>query len=567
MKNEQKNLIWAIALSALILGGFELFFKPQIVAEQRAFVQQRQAEQQQAASKAEHSARRIVPRAEALQQSPRISLRNDRTQGSINLVGGQIDDLTLTTYRENLDANSAPITLLSPTNTKNGYVAEFGWVGDKTVALPGEQTRWQAQGNALTVDQPLTLRYDNGQGLVFEKTYALSPHYGFTITQTVRNTTGQAVTLTPYALIGRFHEHHQKDFFILHEGPLGVFNGVLEERRYQDLVDDGAQNFPSNGGWIGITDKYWLTAIAPKGDAAIKARMAYTKPDNADRYQVDYTYEPRVIAPGESASVTNYFYGGAKEVKLLDAVEREWGIPRFDLAVDFGWFYFLTKPIFHVLHYLYTLLGNFGLAILALTVIVKGIMFPLANKSYRTMNAMKDLQPQLLEMREKYGKDVLRLQKEMAAFYQKNKINPLAGCLPIFIQIPVFFSLYKVLFVTIEMRHQPFFGWIHDLSAKDPTNWLNLFGVLPWTPPAMLGFLAIGAWPMIMGFTMWLQMRLNPAPTDAAQKIVFGFFPYLFTFLLASFPAGLVIYWSWSNFLGILQQYALRRQTKKVTTS
>ncbi len=561
MKNEQKNLILAIALSALILGGFELFFKPQITADQRAYLQQRQAQAVVAETKIE--TRSIYARPTAVAESKRVPVVNDRLRGSINLTGGQIDDLTLTTYRETVDPNSAPITLLSPANTKDGYYAEFGWVGGKNLVLPDDKTQWQAVGRELTQSEPMVLRYDNGQGLAFEKVYELSDHYGFTITQTLRNTSSQPITVTPYALIGRFHEHHQKDFFILHEGPLGVFNGVLEERRYNDLVEEGPQSFDSKGGWIGITDKYWLAAIAPKGEAAIKARMAYSKPQQSDRYQVDYTYQPITIQPGDTYSVSNYFYGGAKEVKLLDRVESEWGIPRFDLAVDFGWFYFLTKPIFNLLHYLYTLLGNFGVAILMLTVIVKAIMFPLANKSYRTMNKMKDLQPQLLEMREKYGKDVLRMQKEMAAFYQKNKLNPLSGCLPIFIQIPVFFSLYKVLFVTIEMRHQPFFGWIADLSAADPTNVLNLFGLLPWTLPGFLAFLHVGAWPIIMGFTMWLQMRLNPAPTDPAQKIVFGLFPYIFTFLLASFPAGLVIYWSWSNLLGILQQYALKREGKK----
>jgi YidC/Oxa1 family membrane protein insertase len=560
MKNEQKNLILAIALSALILGGFELFFKPQIVSEQRAFVQQQQQQRQQEQAAAEKTARVVLPREAALAKTARVKLHNDRLQGSINLRSGRIDDLTLVTYRENLAADAPPITLFAPENTKDGYFAEFGWAGDKSMTLPDADTDWQSSGQNLTPDNPVVLRYDNGRGLLFEKTYALNSDYVITVTQRMVNKTDQPVTFSPYALIGRYHAHHHKDFFILHEGPLGVFNGVLEERRYNTLVEEGTQNFDANGGWIGITDKYWLAAIAPKGDAAIKARMAYTKPQQTDRYQVDYTYAPQTIAPGQSHEVVNYFYGGAKEVKLLDAAENDLGIPRFDLAVDFGWFYFLTKPIFNLLHYLYTLLGNFGLAILALTVLVKAVMFPLANKSYRTMNKMKDLQPQLLEIREKHGKDILKMQQEMAAFYKKNQLNPLSGCLPILIQIPVFFSLYKVLFVTIEMRHQPFFGWIQDLSAADPTNWLNLFGLLPWVVPGWLNFLHIGAWPIIMGFTMWLQMRLNPAPTDRAQQIVFGLFPYLFTFLLAAFPAGLVIYWSWSNLLGIIQQYALKKR-------
>ncbi|TAH37744.1 MAG: membrane protein insertase YidC [Alphaproteobacteria bacterium] len=563
MKSEQKNLVLAIVLSAIILGVFEIAFKPTIVAQQRAYVETSKQEYVAHQQEIEKNSRPVVERAASMNAVKRVAFHNGRISGSINLQGGRIDDVTLTNYRETVDPTSPNIVLLSPENTKTGYYSEFGWVktGDANPVLPNGDTIWRADKTELTAAQPVTLTYDNGQGLEFQKTYTLDQDYMITVTQTVRNKGNTPVSLVPYALIARYYEHHGRDFFVLHEGLLGVLDGTLQETRYKDIRETQKQEFTSTGGWLGITDKYWLAALSPMADQPIKARFAYSKVKNDDRYQTDYTLPEQKIAPGQSATAVNRFFAGAKEVKLLDRYEKESNIPRFDLAVDFGWYYFLTKPFFLLLHFLYTLLGNFGIAILVLTVIVKGVMFPLANKSYHTMNKMKELQPELIKLREEYGQDPLRLQKEMAAFYQKNQINPLAGCLPIFIQIPVFFSLYKVLFVSIEMRHQPFFGWIHDLSAPDPTTIFNLFGLIDWAPPAYFLFipLHVGAWPIIMGFTMWLQQRLNPAPMDSAQRVVFGLFPYLFTFMLSSFPAGLVIYWSWSNLLGILQQYAIKR--------
>ncbi len=563
MKDEQRNLIIAIVLSALILGVFELAFKPTIVAQQRSYIAESQHQVAAQQQEKEKNNRAIVARAEAVAAGKRVTLDNGHIAGSINLQGGRIDDITLLGYRETVDPTSANIVLLSPENTKTGYYSEFGWVksGNANPVLPDGNTVWSADKTKLAPGQPVTLHYNNGQGLEFEKTYDIDQDYMITVTQTVRNKTAASVSLVPYALIARYHEHHENDFFVLHEGLLGVLDDTLQETRYKDLRESQKQEFTSTGGWVGITDKYWLAALSPLSDQTVKARFAYSKVKYDDRYQADYTLPEQQIAPGQSASAVNRFFAGAKEVKLLDQYEKNLGIPRFDIAVDFGWFYFLTKPLFLLLHFLYTLLGNFGVAILVLTVIVKGVMFPLANKSYHTMNKMKELQPELIKLREQYREDPLRMQKEMAAFYQKNQINPLAGCLPIFIQIPVFFSLYKVLFVSIEMRHQPFFGWIQDLSAPDPTTIFNLFGLIDWAPPAYFLFipLHVGAWPIIMGFTMWLQQKLNPAPMDSAQKVIFGLFPYLFTFMLSSFPAGLVIYWSWSNLLGILQQYAIKR--------
>ncbi len=562
MQNEQRNLILAIVLSAVILGVFQMFFKPGIVAEQRSYIEASKTKALSEIEAKQARTRPVIDRVAAIASGPRVALANGNIAGSINLIGGRIDDVTLLRYRDTVDAASQQILLLSPENTKDGYYSDFGWVADSAsqLALPNEKTLWQADHKTLTPQQPVTLRYDNGAGLVFEKVFTIDDHYMVTVKQIVNNRGKSDVTLHPYALIARYLEHHHKDFFVLHEGLLGVLDGALQEKRYKDIESEKRAEFSSTGGWLGITDKYWLAALAPDPASAIKARFAHSVIAENNRYQVDYTLPPQTIAPGTSASSTNYFFAGAKEVKLLDRYEADLGIKKFDLAVDFGWFYFLTKPLFLVLHFLYTLIGNFGIAILCLTVVVKGVMYPLANKSYRTMNAMKEFQPELMKIRDTYKSDPLTMQKEMAAFYKNKNINPLSGCLPILIQIPVFFSLYKVLFVTIEMRHQPFFGWIQDLSAPDPTTIFNLFGLIDWMPPAYFLFipLHVGAWPIIMGFTMWLQQKLNPAPMDSAQKVVFGLFPYIFTFLLASFPAGLVIYWSWSNLLGILQQYALK---------
>lgn len=562
-QNDQKNLLLAILLSALILGGFEMFFKPNLVAHQQQRIEMTKAHKELEAAKAQAvETRKVVMREEAL-RGDRVLIENPRLKGSINLTGGKIDDMILLDYRETIDANSPQIVLLSPENTRDGYYADFGWAADQAakVRLPDANTEWKSSGRTLTPAQSVTLTWDNGAGLTFRKIFSIDENYLIRVEQSVVNHGGSAVSLHPYGVVARYYVPEHASFFVLHEGLIGVVDGVLHESRYEDIKENKTAEFDSTGGWIGITDKYWLTAIAPDQDAKIKARYAFTQPQKSDRYQTDYTYEGKSVAPGETYTVRNSMFAGAKEIRLLDQYEKQLGLKNFDRAVDFGWYYFLTKPLFYLLHYLHLFFGNFGLAILALTVIVKGLMFPVANKSYRTMNKMKELQPELITMREKYKKDPMAMQKEMAAFYQKHRVNPLSGCLTILIQIPVFFSLYKVLFVSIEMRHQPFYGWIKDLSAPDPTTVFNLFGLIPWMPPAHFLFipLMVGAWPLIMGFTMWLQQKLNPAPMDPAQKMVLGAFPILFTFLLASFPAGLVIYWSWSNILGIAQQYALKR--------
>jgi len=416
---------------------------------------------------------------------------------------------------------------------------------------------WKADRDVLAPNEPVTLSWNNGQGLVFYRRFALDENYMFTVTQRVENKSAQPVTLYSYGLISRSGTPKTLGYYILHEGPLGVLDGTLDEVKYADLREKGVIEKQSTGGWIGITDKYWLVALVPDQKTKIKARFDYAKTNGLDKYQVDFLGPETTIPAGGEAHVTNRLFAGAKEVRLLDSYAKNLGIDRFDLAVDFGWFYFLTKPIFYVLNYFNAVLGNFGLAILLLTVLIKGAFFPLANKSYRAMSKMKKLQPEMLRLRERFKEDRARLNQEMMALYKKEKVNPTAGCLPIVIQIPVFFALYKVLFVTIEMRHAPFFGWIRDLSAPDPLLVSNLFGLIPWDPPQLLH---VGVWPLIMGITMYLQQKLNPQPPDPTQAKIFLALPVVFTFLLARFPAGLVIYWAWNNTLSIAQQWLIMRR-------
>jgi YidC/Oxa1 family membrane protein insertase len=383
----------------------------------------------------------------------------------------------------------------------------------------------------------------------------------FTVTDNVENHTAAPVTLFPYGLTQRSGEVPVSSTYLLHEGPIGVFNGTLQDGiKYAELKSDKEKDFTTTGGWMGFTDKYWLVALIPDQSEVEKARMRYTERDHADVYQIDYTAAEQTAPPGGSTTYNGRFFAGAKEVALLDHYTSAGGVPRFDRAIDFGWFYFLTKPIFLTLDFFYHLIGNFGLAIMLLTVLIKLIFFPLANKSYRAMSKMKLLQPEMAKLRERFGEDKQRLNQEMMALYKRVGANPMAGCLPIVIQIPVFFSLYKVLYVTIEMRQAPFYGWIHDLSAPDPTTFLNLFGLLPFMPPAGYSFLHIGAWPLIMGVTMFMQQKLNPQPPDPVQAKMFMILPVVFTFMLSQFAAGLVIYWSWNNLLSIAQQWVIMRR-------
>lgn len=581
---EQKNMILAIALSIAIIMGWSFFFEAPRIQQQQEQQAQTAAEQQKASTapgggtdgKPVLGAGSVTPsvsaadasalsREDALKKSERIEIRSGRLHGSISLIGGRIDDLLLKDYHEDLDKSSPEIVLLRPTGSDRPYFAEFGWVG-KEVKTPTIRTKWAASGDALTPSSPVTLSWENGEGLVFEQEFQMDDAYLIIVTQRIRNTGAAAVSLEPYGRLSRATTPKTLGFYILHEGPLGVFDGVLKEVDYDDLRElrdekSGAKEIQdSTGGWLGITDKYWLAALIPDQTAKLKTSMFARKQNGADIYQVDYVGEQRTIQPGASVELTSNFFAGAKEVRLIDKYETELGIANFDLAVDFGWFYYLTKPIFYAILWLNDHLGNFGLAILALTIAIKLVFFPLANKSYVSMSKMKKLQPKMVELRERHGEDRQRLNQEMMALYKNEKVNPASGCLPMLVQIPVFFALYKVLFVAIEMRHAPFYGWIHDLSAPDPLGILTLFGFVQWDIPAILLVANIGIWPILMGLSMFLQQKLNPAPADPMQAKIFMLMPIMFTFLLGSFPAGLVIYWTWNNVLSMAQQYIIMKR-------
>ncbi len=489
----------------------------------------------------------------------RIKIRSGTLHGTLSLVGSRIDDLTLAQYRETIDKKSPEVVLLSPAGVQASYFAEFGWLGSDTAQdVPNSKTRWQADGETLTPNAPVTLSWKNKAGLVFEKKISLDKDYLFTLENTVKNTSDTPVTLYPYGRIQRnYNETGSQHFAIMHEGPLAVLNNTLSEVSYKTMREDGPQKTEHTKGWLGLADKYWLTAMVPDKGYSFDATMklipqAGIDPETqAANYQVDYRAEAVVIEAGQSVTLTNHLFAGAKKVSVLDDYRDRMGFALFDRAVDFGVLYFLTKPIFLLLDFLYGFLGNFGVAILILTVIIKAIMFPLANKSYTAMSQMKILMPKIKEIQERFKTDKLKMNTEIMELYKREKVNPISGCLPVIIQIPVFFALYKVLFVTIEMRHAPFFGWVKDLSAPDPTNLFTLFGLIPWDAPNILH---LGIWPIIMCATMVIQQRLNPKPTDEIQAKVMAWMPYMFLFLFAGFPAGLVVYWAWNNTLSIAQQ-------------
>ena len=584
--SDKQNTVLAIVLSVAVIIAFEFFyFGPQRDALE-AYNAQQQAARQEAAIQAGDApatpaagdapsltgeapslpggvtvgGKPGASREEALAATARIEVRSRRLLGSISVEGGRIDDITLADYRETIDAESPLIVLLSPQGSEAAYFAEFGWIGNGAT-MPDRNTIWRADGDLLTPEQPVTLTWDNGEGLLFTRRIALDDEYLFTVTQRVRNRGTAAVELLPYSLINRTNTPETLGFYILHEGLLGVFDGTLTEIDYDDLQDEpeGTESYQTTGGWIGITDKYWLVALLPDQSETVNARFIYTNVGGTDKYQVDTLRAALTVPPGGAIEITDRVFVGAKEVSLLDAYAEALGNDdiNFDLAVDFGWFYFITKPIFYALSYFNDLIGNYGVAILMLTVLIKLGFFPLANKSYKAMSKMKKLQPKITEMKEKFGDDKAAMQKEMMALYKTEKVNPAAGCLPVIVQIPVFFSLYKVLFVTIEMRQAPFFGWIQDLSAPDPTSVFNLFGLIPIT---LYDFLVIGVWPLLMGATMWLQQKLNPQPPDPTQAKIMMMLPIVFTFILARFPAGLVIYWCWNNILSIAQQWIIMRK-------
>ncbi len=503
---------------------------------------------------------------------PRLPISAPRVQGSINLMGARLDDLVLRDYRVEVTPGSPLVRLLEPRADPQPYYAQFGWTGDAGVRVPDVDAVWTASAAELTPSQPVTLSWDNGAGQVFEIALAVDGDYVFTAEQRVRNGGAAPVVVYPWSRIRRDYKPVTAGYYILHEGLLGFLNGSLKEQTYDTAKSEGdkakgvAFEQATTGGWVGITDKYWLTALIPDQAVPVIARYRHLLENNADRYQVDFAAaNPAEVATGATAVSTTRLFAGAKEVHLLDRYEHDLGVVHLDRAVDFGLFYYLTKPIFYALDWLYQVVGNFGVAILIFTVFAKLVFFPLANYSYRSMSKMKLLAPKMTELRERLKDDPQAMQSAIMKLYKTESVNPASGCLPMLVQIPVFFSLYKVIFVTIEMRHAPFFGWIRDLSAVDPTNVFNLFGLLPFDPSQFSHFLHLGVWPLIMGVTMFVQQKLNPPPPDPVQARLFQFMPIIFTFMLASFPAGLVIYWSWNNLLTIAQQWTIMRRTALVT--
>lgn len=493
-------------------------------------------------------------------EAPRLPIDTPQLTGSINLQGARLDDLSLKGYRETVDDDSPMIVLLSPEASADGYFAEFGYSGQNVGDLPGPATRWEAaEGQTLTPQTPVQLTYTNPQGITFEREIAVDANYMFTVNDSVLNEGPAAVTLSPYGRVIRFSKPEVASAFVVFEGLIGVLGeDGLTELSYSSIEDDGRVSPPSaDRGWLGITDKYWATALVPDATSGnFQPNFRYSG-DGRAFYQSDYLSQPVTIEPGAQAEVTSRVFAGAKVVGLIQSYEDDLGIYRFSQLIDWGWFHFLTRPMFYVIDWFFMLTGNFGISILLVTVLVKLIFFPLANKSYKSMANMKRVQPRLMELREKYGDDRMKQQQEMMKIYKEEKINPAAGCWPVLVQIPVFFALYKVLYVTIEMRHAPFFGWIQDLAAPDPTSIFNLFGLIPIDLPM---FLMIGVWPILMGITMFIQMKLNPLPPDPTQQMIFTWMPVIFTFMLATFPAGLVIYWTWNNFLSIIQQSVIMKR-------
>jgi YidC/Oxa1 family membrane protein insertase len=596
--NDQKNTILAIVLSAIVLVGWQYFIGlPQMERQrQEQLLKQQQSQQAQppqpapnvAAPAPQSSAPRPPGQADvttpdeqksreaALAASPRIPIETPAITGSIALKGGRIDDISLSKYRETVDPNSPAIVLLSPSGSPHPFYAEFGWLvgAGASVKTPGPDTMWQREGSGtLSPGRPVTLVYDNGEGLKFQRTISVDDKYVFTLKDEVTNGTANPVTLYPYALISRHGLPQVSGYYILHEGLIGVMGEEgLQQITYKQIDDKKSLAFKVTDAWLGITDKYWAATLLPDTNAQVQAHFSGSETNGIKTYQTDYLLDATTIAPGAMGTADARLFAGAKEVGVvginfplvgIGGYNQQLGLNHFDLLIDWGWFYFITKPMFLAIDYLFKLVGNFGVAILLVTVVIKGLFFPLANKSYASMAKMKAVQPQMQALRERYPDDKVKQQQELMELYKREKINPVAGCLPIAIQIPVFFSLYKVLFITIEMRHAPFFGWIKDLSAPDPTNVFNLFGLIPFDPtlvPVVGHFLWIGAWPLVMGITMWFQMKLNPAPPDPAQKMIFDWMPVIFTFMLASFASGLVIYWAWNNLLSVIQQSVIMRR-------
>jgi YidC/Oxa1 family membrane protein insertase len=554
----QKNLFLAIIISMAIIFGFQLLV-PQ--PERAPITEENNAQETVSLDIQGTTSAILLDRNQVLEETVRVIFDNSKIKGSINLEGGFIDDLVLEEYRENLDPTSDFIGFLNPLGSEDAYYLDTGWVSpDSSIELPNNKSKWTADKSSIGINDPVKITWTNSQNITFEKIITLDEHYLFSVDQRVINNSDKSFDLYPFGLSKRQGLPEMQNFFILHEGPLSVTDGVLEEYDYDDLKEKQKIKLNSVGGWIGMTDKYWQTAIIPNQNEPIQQTYSYSFVENIDNFQTDLVGAKIVVGNGDNISHNLKLFAGPKIVSVIEQYMDEYGVQEFDRSVDFGWFYFLTKPIFHVLEFIFGYVGNFGWAIVIFTLLMRICFFPLAQASFKSMAKMKKLGPELQRLKEQYGDDRAGMQKEMMALYKREKANPIAGCLPILLQIPVFFSLYKVLFVTIEMRHAPFIGWIHDLSAPDPLGLLTLFGFVDWSIPGILQLFNIGIWPILMGISMFLQQKLNPAPVDKMQAKIFMFLPIVFTFVLGGFAAGLVIYWTTNNVLSMAQQYVIQRK-------
>ncbi len=552
--NEQKNLLLAIVSSLLILLIFQYFF-PNKPDDKKLEGSKINIENNLVTAQ-----EKILPREKIVTNDNRVFIsKESRLKGSLSLIGARFDDVILKDYNSTLSENSELVTIFSPRETLSPYFAEFGWVAkNNNTDVPQSDTLWKIKnGKELDINKPLTLEWVSPDGFTFTRIISLDANYMFTIEQKIKNNSSKMQSFIPYGRVNRTGTPETSGFYILHEGPIAVLNERLIEIDYDDLLDKKSTRNISQGGWLGITDKYWLAAIIPDQNSTIEAGFKATA-SNGIRYQAEYNSSAIEIQPNKEISIKSNLFVGAKEVDLLDYYSDSLSLSMFDRAVDFGWFYIITKPLFQLLHWFSNIFGNVGLSILALTVLIRIALFPLANKSFKSMSKMKILTPKIQEIRERYKNDKLKMQQEIMLVYRNEKVNPLSGCLPILIQIPIFFALYKVLFVTLETRHAPFYGWIKDLSAPDPTTIFNLFGLINFTPPS---FLIIGVWPLLMALTMFLQTKLNPTPPDPLQAKIMTYLPLVFLFLFATFPAGLVIYWTWNNVLSIGQQWIIMKRT------
>ncbi|QQS14406.1 MAG: membrane protein insertase YidC [Rhodospirillales bacterium] len=582
---EQRNLILAIALSVAIIVGWQLVFQPS--AEQRAQQQREQQardqRQQQApgvpspagvptppgapgapsAGGTPSPAAPAMDRAQALRLTDRVRVTTPQIDGSISLTGARIDDVSLRKHRAKVDPASPPVVVLAPERGPDTYFVRFGWQAPAGVAVkaPTPDTVWTADRASIGPGDTVTLSWDNGEGLVFRQRITVDAEFLFTVAQSIENKTAAPVSLHPTGLVVRHGEPKTEGIYLLHEGPYGAFDGKLQEFSWSDFKDGKTKTVPTTGGWVGFTDKYWMATLVPDQKMPVKTEILMN-PDGGVKKYIAYfiSTSALTVAPGATLESESRLYAGAKIVNVINDYTDRYGIAKFDLTIDWGWFWFFTKPLFLVLDWLFRQIGNFGLAILALTVLVKLLFFPLANKSYESMTKMKKLQPEMEKLRARLGDDKVKMNQELMALYKKEKVNPAAGCLPVLLQIPVFFALYKVLYTTIEMRHQPFYGWIKDLAAPDPLTLLQGFGLFAWNVPELLQIFDIGIWPIIMGVTMYFQQMLNPQPADPMQARIFQFLPIMFTFMLAPFAAGLVIYWAWNNLLSMAQQYVIMRK-------